>query len=113
MRSLEGRQWFANKLSLAAAGVGGNLVPIPIDPTKQFYITTLIFNLSTSAAAGLVVENTGASTTYLDIFASTPAGMYGFQNLFRGIAVPVGQGVQVTAVAGNAGTFIIEGYWDK
>lgn len=111
MKAQSSRQWVSGNFLLQVAT--GTTVLIAATAGKILRITFCSFTTTTSAAQTVTLESTGGVDLFTTPVSPAVGIPYEFGPLFSGVALPIGEGLQVNvSAAGNAGNIVYEGYYD-
>lgn len=111
MRAQTSRQWIIGNFLVQVGTV--TTVLIPAVAGKILRITSCWFTATITAAQTATLEATGGTDLFSTPVSPAIGVPYGFGPLFAGIALPIGEGLQVNlSAAGLAGNIVYEGYYD-
>lgn len=111
MRSRESRQYFSGAVQIAA-GAGATTLQASPGTDRRLVVTDLTVFIGTTAAQTFDIESSDGTVELLKVTtASTAVGTVFDFSLFKGISLPLNNGLVYTpSAAGYAITVIFEGY---
>jgi len=86
------------------------LIPVPLNAKKTVYIQRIAVHVSTVAAQAITFASSATAAVVGVLGASAPLGMNVLLDSEEGIALPAGEGLNVSGTAGVAGNVVVEGY---
>lgn len=86
------------------------LIAAPANAKKQIFIQKIAVYVSTSAAQAITFASSATTAIVGVLGASAPIGEHLVLESEAGIALPAGEGLNVSGSAGVAGNVVVEGY---